>query len=110
MGGERSDPIAFKYPNVNKVHYLATQGEACYIIAGIRFFRISEGKVISAGFAIKNEKASLIEVDRMAQTLTYQVNDQNMLLNYKISGQKCTAIILKSSSKETIGTRGNRWI
>lgn len=66
--------------------------------------------MVPAGFAVKYERAELIAVDRLTQTLTYKLGGQNMLMNYRIEGDKCSASVCKSSEKELIGVKGGRWI
>ena len=46
--GDPSEPIPFKYPSVDKVHYVFSDEDSCFLIAGIRFFRICEGKIAAA--------------------------------------------------------------
>jgi hypothetical protein len=54
VGGGRSDPIPFKYQDSAKIHHLYSNENICLIVAGIRFYKVSNGTVTSAGFAIKN--------------------------------------------------------
>ena len=93
----KTETIPFKYPNKDKVHYLFSDEDTCFLIAGIRFFKIANGSVSSAGFAIRNERVELVSIDRSAQTLTYELGKQKMLLVYRILGSKMAASICKSS-------------
>ena len=95
---------------MKKVHYLYSDDKSCFLIAGIRFYRISDGQISPAGFSMKSDRAQLDSVDRMSQILTYKMGVQKMLLSYKMVGQKMSASIFKSSEKEIIGLKGGRWL
>ena len=97
MGGQKNEPIPFKYPNASKIHYLHSDEENCFLIAGIRFYRISNGQISAAGFSMRSDRAQLVSVDRMSQILTYKMGNQKMLLTYKMKDQKMSAAISKSS-------------
>ena len=66
---------------------------------GIRFYKISDGQVSPAGFSMRSDRVQLISIDRMNQILTYKNNNQKMLLSYKITNNKATASICKSSDR-----------
>jgi hypothetical protein len=57
VGGGRSDPIVFKYPNADRVHHLFSDDSCCYLLAGTRFFRIAGETVTSAGMAVRTDRA-----------------------------------------------------
>lgn len=64
----------------------------------------------AVGFAIRNEKAVLIEVSNYAKTLLYKIGEQYLLLQYKVVAGKVATSSIKSSSFPCSATKTGRWI
>ena len=92
------------------MHLIDALNEELYLVNGIRFMKLNKEKNLSAcGFAIRNEKAALIETDPSAKTLLYRLNNQHVLMSYRLAGGKVVASTLKSSSSRCVGLEGGRW-
>lgn len=77
---------------------------------GIRFYKLSESGMSSVGFSIRNEKASLYEVNTHFQTLQYKIGDQYMLMKYKILNGKVTVSSIKSSNHVCHCLKNGNWL
>lgn len=82
-----------------------------FLIMGIKFYRVvHETKTVTAcGFAIKNEKAKLLEVDPENNTLLYFLNDQFLLLDYIVAGDKVSCRSRKSSKSKCVAVQDGMW-
>lgn len=81
---KNSEPTAFKYNDAERIHYIGNSSGFVYFALGIRFYRWSEAGLSACGVALRNERAVLVEVNVFTRTILYRINDQFILLSYRI--------------------------